>query len=173
MATVEKDLTAEDALNKDRKLQSENYKANFQKQLDEYAQSALTDRTLIDRADFDSQMAAKTAKGINSRSLGRSGVALSGQAATQATRLGGIETAKFMDQSKNSAILAQDERNTRTLADSLNAYSDLGNTGSDSLRSAAGLEANRISGNKRRSAQAGASNMGTATSLASMMIMGV
>lgn len=35
MATVEKDLTAEDALNKDRKLQSENYKANFQKQLDE------------------------------------------------------------------------------------------------------------------------------------------
>ena len=164
--------TAEDALSDERKLQSENYKANFQAELDKYAKSALNDTTLIDRADFDSQMAAKTAQGVNSRSLSRSGVALSGQAATQANRLGGIETAKFLDQSKNSAVLAQDERNTRTLTDSLNAYSDLENAGSDSLRSAAGLEANRIAGNKRRSAQAGASNMGTATSLASMMIMG-
>ena len=162
---------AQTALNNDRKIQDKNYKDNFQKQLDDYADSALNDTTLIDRADFNSKMAAETAQGVNSRSLSRSGVSLSGQAANQATRLGGVETAKFMDQSKNSAVLAQDERNTRTLADSLNSYNSLEETGSNTLRNAAGLESNRIAGNKSRSAQADASNMGMATSLATMMMI--
>jgi len=70
-------------------------------------------------------------------------------------------------------VLAQDERNTRTLADSLNSYNDLEQTGSDALRHAAGLEANRIAGNKNRSAQADASAMGMASNLASMFIMGI
>ena len=169
--TIDEIGTAEDALSADNKASQENYKANFQKQLDDYAQSALDDTTLIDRADFNSQLAAKTAKGVSERSRSRSGVALSGQAAKQATRLGGIETAKFMDQSKNTAVLAQDDRNTKVLGDSLNAYNALGQTGSDALRNAAGLEATRIAGNKSRSASADASNMGLATSLATMMII--
>ena len=160
---------AQDALNEDRKAGRQNYKDNFQQQLDDYAASALNDTTLIDRAEFNSQLAAKSAKGIASRSRSRAGVALSGQAANQANRLGGLETAKFMDQSKNSSILAQDERNTRTLADSLSSYNDLEQTGSDALRSAAGLEANRIAGNKRRSAEASASNISTAITLATMI----
>jgi hypothetical protein len=164
---------AQDALNEDRKAGRQNYKDNFQQQLDDYAASALNDSTLIDRADFNSKLAAKSAKGIASRSRSRAGVALSGQAANQANRLGGLETAKFMDQSKNASILAQDERNTRTLADSLSSYNDLEQTGSDALRNAAGLESNRIAGNKRRSADADASNMGMASSLASMMIFGI
>ena len=98
-------------------------------------------------------------------------MSLSGQAAKQSKRLGDITTRQFTDQSKNSAILGQDERNTKVLGDSLNMYNTLGQTGSDALRNAAGLEATRISGNKKRSADAFASNLGTATSLASMMIM--
>lgn len=163
--------TAEDALSADNKASQDNWKANFQQQLDAYAQSALNDTTLIDRADFNSQLAAKSAKGVASRSLSRSGVALTGQAAKQKNRLGDINTAQFMDQSKNTAVLAQDDRNTQALGDSLNAYNQLGQTGSDALRSAAGLEATRISGNKSRSASAAASNMGMASSLASMMIL--
>jgi len=92
---------SQDALNADRKAARKNYKDNFQQQLDDYAASALNDSTLIDRAEFNSQLAAKSAKGITSRSRSRAGVALTGQAAKQANRLGGIETAKFMDQSKN------------------------------------------------------------------------
>ena len=164
---------AEDALNADNKANQENWKANFQKQLDDYAQSALDDTTLIERADFNSKLAAESAKGVSSRSLSRSGVSLSGQAAKQKNRLGDINTAQFMDQSKNTAVLAQDDRNTKALGDSLNAYNALGQTGSDALRNAAGLEATRISGNKSRSAAADASNMGMATSLGSMMIMGI
>mgnify|MGYP006130362949 CR=1 FL=1 len=163
--------TAEDALSADNKAAQDNWKVNFQQQLDAYAQSALNDTTLIDRADFNSQLAAKSAKGVSSRSLSRSGVSLSGQAAKQQNRLGNINTAQFMDQSKNTAVLAQDDRNTQALGDSLNAYNQLGQTGSDALRNAAGLEATRISGNKSRSASAAASNMGMASSLASMMIL--
>jgi len=162
---------AQDALNEDRKAAHQNYKDNYQQQLDDYAASALNDSTLIDRADFNSKLAAESAKGIASRSRSRAGVALSGQAAKQANRLGGIETTKFMDQSKNSAVLAQDERNTRTLADSLDSYNTLEETGSDALRNAAGLEANRIAGNKRRSAEASAGLFGAATSLASAIIL--
>jgi hypothetical protein len=164
--------TAEEALRKEQAADQASHKANFQQQLDDYAASALTDRTLIDRADFNSQLAAKSAKGVNDRSRSRAGVSLSGQAAKQSKRLGDITTRQFTDQSKNSAILAQDERNTKVLGDSLNMYNTLGQTGSDALRNAAGLEATRISGNKKRSADAFASNLGTATSLASMMILG-
>jgi hypothetical protein len=163
--------TAEEALRKEQAADQASHKANFQQQLDDYAASALTDRTLIDRADFNSQLAAKSAKGVNDRSRSRAGVSLSGQAAKQSKRLGDITTRQFTDQSKNSAILAQDERNTKVLGDSLNMYNTLGQTGSDALRNAAGLEATRISGNKKRSADAFATNLGTATSLASMMIM--
>jgi hypothetical protein len=164
--------TAEEALRKEQAADQASHKFNFQQQLDDYAASALTDRTLIDRADFNSQMAAKSAKGVNDRSRSRAGVSLSGQAAKQSKRLGDITTRQFTDQSKNSAILAQDERNTKVLGDSLNMYNTLGQTGSDALRNAAGLEATRISGNKKRSADAFATNLGTATSLASMMILG-
>lgn len=163
--------TAEDALRKSQQLDQANYKANFQQQLDDYANSGLTGRTLIDRADFNSKLAAESAKGIAQRSRSRAGVSLSGQAAKQAKRLGDVTTRQFTDQSKNSAVLAQDERNTRVLGDSLNAYNDLGQTGSAALRRAASTEATRISGNKSRKASADASNMGTAASLASMMIM--
>ena len=163
--------TAEEALRKEQAADQASHKANFQQQLDDYAASALTDRTLIDRADFNSQLAAKSAKGVNDRSRSRAGVSLSGQAAKQSKRLGDVTTRQFTDQSKNSAILAQDERNTKVLGDSLNMYNTLGQTGSDALRNAAGLEATRISGNKKRSADAFATNLGTATSLASMMIM--
>ena len=164
--------TAEEALRKEQAADQASHKSNFQQQLDDYAASALTDRTLIDRADFNSQLAAKSAKGVNDRSRSRAGVSLSGQAAKQSKRLGDITTRQFTDQSKNSAILGQDERNTKVLGDSLNMYNTLGQTGSDALRNAAGLEATRISGNKKRSADAFASNLGTATSLASMMILG-
>ena len=163
--------TAEEALRKEQAADQASHKANFQQQLDDYAASALTDRTLIDRADFNSQLAAKSAKGVNDRSRSRAGVSLSGQAAKQSKRLGDVTTRQFTDQSKNSAILGQDERNTKVLGDSLNMYNTLGQTGSDALRNAAGLEATRISGNKKRSADAFATNLGTATSLASMMIM--
>ena len=164
--------TAEEALRKEQAADQASHKANFQQQLDDYAASALTDRTLIDRADFNSKLAAESAKGVNDRSRSRAGVSLSGQAAKQSKRLGDITTRQFTDQSKNSAILGQDERNTKVLGDSLNMYNTLGQTGSDALRNAAGLEATRISGNKKRSADAFASNLGTATSLASMMILG-
>ena len=163
--------TAEEALRKEQAADQASHKANFQQQLDDYAASALTDRTLIDRADFNSQLAAKSAKGVNDRSRSRAGVSLSGQAAKQSKRLGDITTRQFTDQSKNSAVLDQDERNTKVLGDSLNMYNTLGQTGSDALRNAAGLESTRISGNKKRSADAFATNLGTATSLASMMIM--
>ena len=163
--------TAEEALRKEQAADQASHKANFQQQLDDYAASALTDRTLIDRADFNSKLAAESAKGVNDRSRSRAGVSLSGQAAKQSKRLGDITTRQFTDQSKNSAILGQDERNTKVLGDSLNMYNTLGQTGSDALRSAAGLEATRISGNKSRSASAAASNMGMASSLASMMIL--
>jgi hypothetical protein len=163
--------TAEEALRKEQAADQASHKANFQQQLDDYAASALTDRTLIDRADFNSKLAAESAKGVNDRSRSRAGVSLSGQAAKQSKRLGDITTRQFTDQSKNSAILGQDERNTKVLGDSLNMYNTLGQTGSDALRNAAGLEATRISGNKKRSADAFATNLGTATSLASMMIM--
>ena len=96
---------------------------------------------------------------------------LSGQAAKQSKRLGDITTRQFTDQAKNSAILSQDERNTQVLGDSLNMYNELNQTGSDALRHAAGLESTRISGNKKRSANAFASNLGTAASLASMMLV--
>ena len=163
--------TAEEALTAEQKAERANYKANFQKQLDDYANSALTDRTLIDRADFNSQLAAKSAKGIAQRSRSRAGVSLSGQAAKQMERTRNMQTSNFMDQSKNSAVLDQDERNTNAAADALSAYNMLGQTGSDSLRNAAGLEATRIAGNKKRSADAFASNLGTATSLASMYML--
>ena len=163
--------TAEEALRKEQAADQASHKANFQQQLDDYAASALTDRTLIDRADFNSKLAAESAKGVNNRSRSRAGVSLSGQAAKQSKRLGDITTRQFMDQSKNSAVLDQDERNTKVLGDSLNMYNTLGQTGSDALRNAAGLESTRISGNKKRSADAFATNLGTATSLASMMIM--
>ena len=163
--------TAEEALRKEQAADQASHKANFQQQLDDYAASALTDRTLIDRADFNSKLAAESAKGVNDRSRSRAGVSLSGQAAKQSKRLGDITTRQFTDQSKNSAILGQDERNTKVLGDSLNMYNTLGQTGSDALRNAAGLESTRISGNKKRSADAFATNLGTATSLASMMIM--
>ena len=163
--------TAEEALRKEQAADQASHKANFQRQLDDYAASALTDRTLIDRADFNSKLAAESAKGVNDRSRSRAGVSLSGQAAKQSKRLGDITTRQFTDQSKNSAILGQDERNTKVLGDSLNMYNTLGQTGSDALRNAAGLESTRISGNKKRSADAFATNLGTATSLASMMIM--
>jgi hypothetical protein len=163
--------TAEEALRKEQAADQASHKANFQQQLDDYAASALTDRTLIDRADFNSKLAAESAKGVNNRSRSRAGVSLSGQAAKQSKRLGDITTRQFTDQSKNSAILGQDERNTKVLGDSLNMYNTLGQTGSDALRNAAGLESTRISGNKKRSADAFATNLGTATSLASMMIM--
>tara|TARA_B110001469_G_C9321464_1_gene172388 strand:+ start:18 stop:518 length:501 start_codon:yes stop_codon:yes gene_type:complete len=163
--------TAEEALKAEQAAADASYKANFQKQLDDYAASALTDTTLIDRAEFNTQLASESAKGVASRSRSRAGVALSGQAANQAERLGGIETAKFTNQSKNSAVLNQDERNTKVLGDSLSMYNELGQTGSSALRSAAGTEATRIAGNKRRSAGAFASNLGTATSLASMYMM--
>ena len=112
--------TAEEALSAEKKAAEANYKANFQKQLDDYAASALTDRTLIERADFNSKLAAESAKGVAQRSRSRSGVQLSGQAAKHSQRLGGIETAKFMDQSRNSAVLAQDDRNTKAMGHSLN-----------------------------------------------------
>jgi|TARA_R110000851_G_scaffold300530_2_gene456735 hypothetical protein len=163
--------TAEEALRKEQAADQASHKANFQQQLDDYAASALTDRTLIDRADFNSKLAAESAKGVNDRSRSRAGVSLSGQAAKQSKRLGDITTRQFTDQSKNSAVLDQDERNTKVLGDSLNMYNTLGQTGSDALRNAAGLESTRISGNKKRSADAFATNLGTATSLASMMIM--
>ena len=163
--------TAEEALRKEQAADQASNKANFQQQLDDYAASALTDRTLIDRADFNSKLAAESAKGVNDRSRSRAGVSLSGQAAKQSKRLGDITTRQFTDQSKNSAVLDQDERNTKVLGDSLNMYNTLGQTGSDALRNAAGLESTRISGNKKRSADAFATNLGTATSLASMMIM--
>jgi hypothetical protein len=163
--------TAEEALRKSQEADQANYKANFQQQLDDYAASALTDRTLIDRADFNSKLAAESAKGVNNRSRSRAGVSLSGQAAKQSKRLGNITTRQFTDQAKNSAILSQDERNTQVLGDSLNMYNELNQTGSDALRHAAGLESTRISGNKKRSADAFASNLGTAASLASMMLI--
>ena len=163
--------TAEEALRKEQAADQASHKANFQQQLDDYAASALTDRTLIDRADFNSKLAAESAKGVNDRSRSRAGVSLSGQAAKQSKRLGDITTRQFTDQSKNSAVLDQDERNTKVLGDSLNMYNTLGQTGSDALRNAAGLESTRISGNKKRSADAFASNLGTAASLASMMLV--
>ena len=170
MATAEEELTAKEALRAEQAADQASYKANFQQQLDDYAASALNDTTLIDRADFNSKLAAESAKGVASRSRSRSGVALSGQAAKHAERLGGLEAAKFTTQSKNTAVLDQDERNTRVLGDSLNMYNALGQTGSDALRSAGSLEATRISRNKKASADASASNLGTAASLASMMI---
>ena len=60
--------TAEEALRKSQEADQANYKSNFQQQLDDYAASALTDRTLIDRADFNSKLAAESAKGVNNRS---------------------------------------------------------------------------------------------------------
>ena len=102
--------TAEEALRKEQAADQASHKANFQRQLDDYAASALTDRTLIDRADFNSKLAAESAKGVNDRSRSRAGVSLSGQAAKQSKRLGDITTRQFTDQSKNSAILGQDER---------------------------------------------------------------
>jgi hypothetical protein len=164
-------LSAEAALSADNKAAQANWKANFQQQLDDYANSALTDRTLIDRADFNSQLTAKAAKGVASRSLSRSGVALTGQAAKQSARLGNINTAQYMDQSKNSAVLAQDDRNTQAVGDSLNAYTQLGQTGSDALRNAAGLESQRIAGDRQRKGAADASNMSMASGLASMYMM--
>ena len=163
--------TAEQALSSEQEADRANYKANFQKQLDAYADSALTDSTLIDRAEFNSQLVAKSAEGIGQRSRNRAGVSLSGQAAKQMDRTRSMQTSNFIDQSKNSAVLDQDERNTRVLGDSLNMYNQLGQTGSSSLREAAGIEATRISGNKKRSADAFASNLGTAASLASMMLV--
>jgi hypothetical protein len=164
-------LSAEAALSADNKAAQANWKANFKQQLDDYANSALTDRTLIDRADFNSQLTAKAAKGVSARSLSRSGVALTGQAAKQSARLGNINTAQYMDQSKNTAVVAQDDRNTQALGDSLNAYTQIGETGSAALRNAAGLESQRIAGDKQRKGAADASNMGMAASLASMMIL--
>lgn len=162
---------AQDALNSVVDAQEQNYDINFKQQLDSYARSALNDATLINRADFDAQVAARTAKGINQRALSRSGVQLNGQAAKRAQALGDIEISKFQTHAKNTAVTNQDQRNTAVLTDSLNAYNDLGSSGMDALKQASGLEANREAGNRNRQAQANAANMGTAASLATAMIL--
>ncbi len=164
---------AQDNLNTVTEAQQASYDDNFKQQLDDFAQSALNDSTLIDRAAFDAKLATETATGINTRARSRAGVALSGQAANHAARLGDIQASKFTANANNRAVVAQDERNTDVLTDSLNAYNDLGNAGMNALKDSAGLEANREAGNRNRRAQASASNAATVGSLASMMIFGL
>ena len=164
---------AQDSLNKVTEEQQASYDENFKQQLSDFANSALNDTTLIDRAEFDAQRAAKTAKGINERARSRAGVSLTGQAANQAQRLGDIETTKYLGHSKNRATIAQDERNTAVLTDSLNAYNDLAKAGMDALKDSATLEANREAANRRRKAEAKAANFGTASSLACAFMFGL
>jgi hypothetical protein len=161
---------AQDNLNTVTEAQQASYDDNFKQQLDDFAQSALNDSTLIDRAAFDAKLATETATGINTRARSRAGVALSGQAANHAARLGDIQASKFTANANNRAVVAQDARNTDVLTDSLNAYNDLGKAGMDALKDAAGLEAAREAENQRRKAQAKSSLFGSIAQLGSMAI---
>lgn len=134
---------------------------------------AQTDTSLIDQAREDSAKAAELTAGIQQRNLERYGGSLTGQQTRQMDRalqrgstLGGI-------QAMNDARIAQNEANTRLLADLINIGQGVNRASQSQLAQSAVNATNLKNAYQQAKAQSKAQTYSTVASLGSAAIMGI
>ena len=145
----------------------QNYRG-FEEQL---INKARTDRTLIDQARKDVDVASALTQGVASRNVQRYGVALTpdqiqqqGLRLQRANTLGGI-------QAVNDAKIAQRESNTALLSDLINIGQGVNRASQQQLGSAAGDATARRNAYTQAKAQSKANTYSTIGSLASAAIL--
>lgn len=134
---------------------------------------ATTDTSLIDQAREDSQKAAELSAGIQQRNLERYGTSLTAQQTRQMDRALQRGNTLGAIQSVSDARIAQDEANTRLLADLINIGQGVNRASQSQLAQSAVNATNLKNAYQQARASSKAQTYSTVASLGSAAIIGI
>ena len=153
------------------KSQYYNYIRDFRDFEEQQIQDAQTDTSLIEGAREDAATQSRVAQGIQQRNLERYGSELTPAERAEMARSNQRGSALTLSNSVNNAQIAQEEANTRKLADLINIGQGVNRSSLGQMQSAAQDANARKQAYKAAKASAKAQNASMAGSLASAAIL--